>query len=273
MKITMATRIIPTTNDILLGRGKTYHNHRGNQRFRAIIAVHIPKYSDEETTRKQKTRIVQSIVEDMYNDGCRFLKQDGKSTLWHDVEFHNAKKKVGHALRDATAEMHRSLKRASEMVSSSHSRRQIQTQERATTAPEPVESRSAMNVAIDLHESNKSDALSRKRMSSLPFQSNLKVDDCSSGESCESESGGLFPASEFFKYSDIEPISIANISLSSQPHYLSQHPHRTACCEEDERNDSSVGNNLLQNDEADFFSSELDMLNQASSVMKDDDRR
>lgn len=259
MKIIMTTRITPSTNDILLGRGKTYHNHRGNQRFRAIIAVHIPKYADAQTTRKQKTRIVQSIVEDMYSDGCRFLKKDRKSTLWCDVGSNNAKKKVGHALRDATAEMNRSLKRAERIH---FQERGIPISDRVSSAPQPCESQSTMDAASDPHESSTPISLCRTTSSSTSH--NLKMDDDSSGDSCESDHGGLFPASEFFKYADIEPISIANIALSSQP----QLSHLQGPNEDDDID--STKDDVAEKDEADFFSSVLDMLNEASSVMKSD---
>lgn len=233
----MAQLITPTEHDVLLGRGKTYHNHKGNQRFRAIIAVYIPKYADEQTTRNEKTRIVESIVEDIYQDGCRFLKQELPSCVWYEIGFQRAKDKVGHALRDATAEMHRSFKRAELVRASRNTRQTVPFESTATSNTQPNE-------------------ISAK-------QAARKKDDDS--DSCESDSGDLFPASGDFKYANIEPISIEKIERSSQHRIGDIQPLNVAEGEVVSTNDTVVVA------EDDFFSSILDMLNQASNVMKDSD--
>lgn len=267
MQIKMALMITPTTNDILLGRGKTYHYHTGNQRFRATIAVHIPKYAEERTTRKQKSKIVESIVEGMYEEGCRFLKQDVQSFLWYEIGRQKAKKKVGHALRDATAEMHRSLKRA-DLISSRT--RLMPFGDRVTFDPQPVQSQSAaMDMSSDLHKSTAESDLSQKVNSSVnhPAEVPSKVDDDSaksSGDSCGSDSGAIFlDSSGDSKYADLEPISIANIALSAQPQIS-----YSQIVDEDKTYYDPI-DDVSGNIEQDFFSSILDMLNQASSVMKD----
>lgn len=274
----MASWTTPTTNDIVLGRGKTYHYHRGNQRFRAIIAVHMPQYADEKATRLRKTKIVEGIVDSLYKDGCRFLKQDRKTFVWYDVGFHKAKAKVGHALRDAISEMHRSLARAAVIRSQKITRAlppRVRTKKKATSiiAPNSFESQSEMNATFDLHEGV---ILSEKnnRKASSPGAAavqNLKMNEFSSGDdSSESDIGGLFPASsiqDYSKFADIEPTSIASIALSSQPE-LTADLHGSI--NEDESTGSIVGN-TFKKEEADFFSSLLDMLNQASSVIREED--
>jgi len=99
--------VTPTKNDILCGRGNTCYEHIGNQRFRVIIAVHLPKYTDPKTTRQQKTLLIQKMVEEMYLDGSRFLRENAGG--WCVLSRVEAQAKVGHALRDSAAEMRRCL--------------------------------------------------------------------------------------------------------------------------------------------------------------------
>jgi len=111
---TMLPVVVPRKHDILLGRGKTRNDHPGNQRFRCIIHLNIPRYADASSSsfqhKKNKTKIIRSIVDDLRREGCRFLKQDEDSGVWSDVSSdREAKRKVGHALRDASAEMYECL--------------------------------------------------------------------------------------------------------------------------------------------------------------------
>lgn len=285
--------IQPTMHDILLGRGKTYHNHRGNQRFRAIIAVHIPKYADNQTTRKQKTKIVQSIVQDMYKDGCRFLNKNGKQpdSVWYDVGIQSAKKKVGHALRDATAEMNRTLKRA-EHIQSRQRRRSLSRQtsrstilDRAAFDSEPDESKSAILECLPDTINSVDLSWRASNTTTVSRANNRKKTDCNSSSDDSCDSSGLFPTSELFKYADIEPISIENFSTvlvsQQQPRRLSaplanlhlEHNSSSADGADtaEQRNSWTMASSTnifqMEEDEGDFFSSLLGMLNRASSVM------
>jgi hypothetical protein len=92
----------PQDFDILLGRGKTSFNHVGNRRFRVFIGLHLRRYMDAQS-RMEKTLVVNSVVEAIQEAGGRFLKQDGRSLKWFQVNAKMAREKVGHALRDAVA--------------------------------------------------------------------------------------------------------------------------------------------------------------------------
>jgi hypothetical protein len=107
MKI-VANTITPSNHDILFGRGKQYQDHVGNKRFRAVISMNMPRYGSPTARRHEKTRITYEIVEEFYNDGCRFLKKDAND-CWHDVGIAMARHKVAHALRDTSLEMRRAL--------------------------------------------------------------------------------------------------------------------------------------------------------------------
>jgi len=104
-----ASSVTPRDVDILCGRGSTCFKHIGNQNFRFIVSVHLPKYTDPLTTRKEKGIIIQNIVNDLHDEGRRFLKEGLNG--WFILSHKDAKYKVGHALRDAASEMKKYLKR------------------------------------------------------------------------------------------------------------------------------------------------------------------
>ena len=243
VKIAMDPNIKPTANDIIYGRGMLYQNHRGNQRFRAVIAVHMPKYADPNTTRSNKTHIVQNIVEDMYNEGCRFLKLDKNTKLWSDVGNHNAKKKVGHALRDAISEMSRYLSgpkvRPSIIRASSSSR---DSQSTAVLQPPwndmyPIKSSSSpSSYGEDLNTRSGSD------------------------NGGGSDNDQLFPLSTGFckKYASTE-------STVGLPKLLPMSRHQVTTQPTNERPDNTVVSCAFETeDDEDFFSSVVDLLDQAS---------
>mmetsp|Transcript_10702 Transcript_10702/g.16398 ORF Transcript_10702/g.16398 Transcript_10702/m.16398 type:complete len:216 (-) Transcript_10702:87-734(-) len=102
--------LIPNDMDVLCGRGSTCYKHPGNQHFRVVIAVHLPKYANPDTSRKEKTSLIQKIVNDLqYKENSRFLREGEGG--WYCLNINEAKAKVGHAMRDAAAEMKRCLKR------------------------------------------------------------------------------------------------------------------------------------------------------------------
>jgi hypothetical protein len=90
----------PLDYDILLGRGKTSFNHKGNHWFRVFIGLHLRQYMDAKS-RMEKTLVVNAVVEAITEAGGRFLKQDSKTEKWVTVGPKKAREKVGHALRDA----------------------------------------------------------------------------------------------------------------------------------------------------------------------------
>eukprot|EP00546_Thalassionema_frauenfeldii_P008201 CAMPEP_0178914350 /NCGR_PEP_ID=MMETSP0786-20121207/11378_1 /TAXON_ID=186022 /ORGANISM="Thalassionema frauenfeldii, Strain CCMP 1798" /LENGTH=228 /DNA_ID=CAMNT_0020587251 /DNA_START=96 /DNA_END=782 /DNA_ORIENTATION=+ len=105
----MSTPVItPNDDDILCGRGSINFEHEGNKKFRVFIAMHLPKYANHKTSRKEKTSLVRSIVEEIKRGKRRFLKKEGGE--WRILSPREAGKKVGHALRDATSTMQRHLR-------------------------------------------------------------------------------------------------------------------------------------------------------------------
>eukprot|EP00540_Astrosyne_radiata_P013815 CAMPEP_0116864208 /NCGR_PEP_ID=MMETSP0418-20121206/24687_1 /TAXON_ID=1158023 /ORGANISM="Astrosyne radiata, Strain 13vi08-1A" /LENGTH=378 /DNA_ID=CAMNT_0004499389 /DNA_START=64 /DNA_END=1200 /DNA_ORIENTATION=+ len=93
---------VPTENDVLCGRGRNCFEHEGNKRFRQIVVKNISKYL-EAASRKKKTIVVRSIIEQVHGSGGRFLKKNSRG-LWYDSGMRGAKEKVGHSLRDASTD-------------------------------------------------------------------------------------------------------------------------------------------------------------------------
>lgn len=94
--------------DILCVRGKFSLAHVGNRRFRVLIAMHIDKYLALKN-RAGKSAYVIKIVEQIRARGGRFLRKNLRSDYWEDIGDKLARKKVGHALRDAHNDRLRNL--------------------------------------------------------------------------------------------------------------------------------------------------------------------
>jgi hypothetical protein len=85
--------IIPTSKDILCGRGRTHFSHPGNKQFREIVGKSLGAYLDA-PTRIQKSKIVKLIANEALEQGARFLKQEKKSNVWYVAGLKDAQDKV-----------------------------------------------------------------------------------------------------------------------------------------------------------------------------------
>ena len=83
--------------DVICGRHKFAFNNVGNRRFRVTISTYVQEFLD--TSRRQdRTFLFMRIVAVIRQSGGRFLKfENGR---WVDVGNLEARRKVGHALRD-----------------------------------------------------------------------------------------------------------------------------------------------------------------------------
>jgi hypothetical protein len=95
--------VCPATNtkdqDVLCGRGKTAYLNPGNEALRMIVAANLEKYSI--SSRAEKTDLIRTLADELYNSGSRFMKKSKDTGLWHDIGLHAAKEKIAHAFRDA----------------------------------------------------------------------------------------------------------------------------------------------------------------------------
>lgn len=89
----------PTDDDVLFGRGGYSNKHPGNIRYRAKALELRSWYEQPGTSKEEKYRISELLVESVTNEGHRFLEK-GKDGLWHEVIGNGARKKASQALRE-----------------------------------------------------------------------------------------------------------------------------------------------------------------------------
>ena len=90
---------VAKANDVLLGRGKSYQNHEGNQRLTEIVEKRRNEY--QVASKHEKTNISKEIVEYVKNEMCgRFLQKDEQDPdYWMIVTDQEGRLKVSHAFR------------------------------------------------------------------------------------------------------------------------------------------------------------------------------
>lgn len=98
----------PNRNDVLCGRGGAVNSHPGNVAFRRLVHKHRTTYFASSTRKLDKARIAKEIIAQVHALPGRFLKQDGKTGKWLEINEQKAKKKCGQAFRDITPHDERS---------------------------------------------------------------------------------------------------------------------------------------------------------------------
>jgi hypothetical protein len=88
---------VPSSRDVLLGRGRGFFNHVGNIRYRGIIEDLKDKY--DASKRATKLEITKDVAQMIHESGGRFLKDDGAG--WGVVDGDVARLKVSHSFRAA----------------------------------------------------------------------------------------------------------------------------------------------------------------------------
>jgi hypothetical protein len=91
----------PCRFDVLLGRGKKYTGHPGNERLHTVVNMHSVRYSCA-TSRHKKTAIIQEIVQIIQSTGepaGRFLKYEKAAGGWVEVDVAVARIKVSQAIQ------------------------------------------------------------------------------------------------------------------------------------------------------------------------------
>lgn len=92
----MPVRVVtPGQYDVLLGRGKAFYDHPGNQRLKYLILERLPYY--ERAGYSEKSEVCGGIVDLINSKLGRFLKDDGAG--WVEVDDKVARNKVGHLFR------------------------------------------------------------------------------------------------------------------------------------------------------------------------------
>mmetsp|Transcript_13588 Transcript_13588/g.16413 ORF Transcript_13588/g.16413 Transcript_13588/m.16413 type:complete len:244 (+) Transcript_13588:2-733(+) len=99
--------ILVTDHDILCGRGGLTNHHRGNKRFRDVVALHRPDYV--RASKVQKPGVARMIVQAIRNSDPpgRFLKKNEETGKWYDVGDKQAAIKASQALRERIRDRNR----------------------------------------------------------------------------------------------------------------------------------------------------------------------
>lgn len=90
--------LIPGELDILLGRGRGAQNHKGNVHYRHVVETFRARY-EQIPQKGAKTQLIREVVAVIYDNGGRFLKQDGFGR-WIPVDPEVARDKVSHSFRN-----------------------------------------------------------------------------------------------------------------------------------------------------------------------------
>lgn len=88
--------VIPSTYDVLLGRGKPLQKHPGNLRYHHIVDGYQGEY--EKMQKLAKTNLSKMFVQQFKDSGHRFMKQDEGG--WVEVDDEAARYKVSHTFRN-----------------------------------------------------------------------------------------------------------------------------------------------------------------------------
>ena len=84
------------------------NSHPGNVAFRRLVHQHRTTYFAPTTRKLDKARIAKEIMAQVHALPGRFLKKDGKTGKWLEINEKKAKKKIGQAFRDRTPHDERS---------------------------------------------------------------------------------------------------------------------------------------------------------------------
>ena len=89
-----------TRTDVLFGRGGLANCHKGNKRFRELVAKYRPEYA--QVIKVKKPDVARLVVAEVKNSTPpgRFLKREENSGRWYVVSDRNATEKTSQALRE-----------------------------------------------------------------------------------------------------------------------------------------------------------------------------
>jgi hypothetical protein len=87
----------PGEFDILCGRGRAFQEHPGNIVLRHMVELHMGRF--KRAKRNYKSSIASEIVAAFNANGNHFLKQDGETEVWEEIQDEVAKEKVNHCFR------------------------------------------------------------------------------------------------------------------------------------------------------------------------------
>ena len=95
----------PHVNDVLMGRGASIYNHRGNINFRNIVLEYKSEYVGA-LNNYGKDLILKEVYRrvKLLSPPGRFLRHDNKNKVWVEMDEKEAKPKISQALREKRSE-------------------------------------------------------------------------------------------------------------------------------------------------------------------------
>lgn len=102
---TLPVDFTPGEHDVVIGKGKKFYFHAGNQWLRTVVAGRIEQYS-QAVTKADKSSIISSVVDFVRTNG-QFVKIDSSGT-WIFAEPLLCREKCSQTFRDNLAQTYRS---------------------------------------------------------------------------------------------------------------------------------------------------------------------
>lgn len=75
MTVSLPEDFAPDDDDVVIGKGKKFYMHAGNQKLRTIITERMEGYS-QAATKTDKSNIIRGVVDTIHSTGGRFVKID-----------------------------------------------------------------------------------------------------------------------------------------------------------------------------------------------------
>ncbi len=104
--------ILPLKYDVLLGRGKPLQKYSGNLNYHYIVESYHERY--EAAEKGEKSKLAMEIVQKIYAQGGRFLKQDAAG--WIAISDEAARSKVSHTFRNHRIAARTAIKKAMDLA-------------------------------------------------------------------------------------------------------------------------------------------------------------
>ena len=102
---------MPGPFDVICGRGNKSWNHTGNTYFRTFVQACANKYA-EAPTKSMRSQVITTIMDHIKSKGNGFIRQEGRSGYWIQVDENLAREKCGQILRNVLSARYKSSTKA-----------------------------------------------------------------------------------------------------------------------------------------------------------------
>jgi hypothetical protein len=149
----LPTGFCPTADHVICGKGNPVYNHKGNVRFRLIIAMSVERYIAA-PNRSVKSAIVQKIAASI---GPKMVRLDVATNRWCLLGNKESREKVGQVIRvmvtriqssDSKGRETQNLRVPSPVNKSGSSLEEITSVEPSSTPPRPLSSQPSQGMRV-----------------------------------------------------------------------------------------------------------------------------